>query len=451
MTTAANSASDSSPTRYDLTIPHQFEPRPYQLPALRALDSGIKRAVAVWHRRAGKEKTFLNHTIKAAFQRVGTYFYVFPTYAQGRKILWQGMDRDGFPFMNHIPKQVIETKHEQDMRIKLVNGSAIQVIGSDKIDSIVGTNPVGVVFSEYSLQDPRAWDYLRPILRENGGWAIFDFTPRGKNHGYQLYEMARENPDWFCQLLTVDDTGALKPADIEAERNAGMSEEMIQQEFYCSFEGVMFGAYYGKQMKEAEDSGRITKVDYEPGIGVETWWDLGIGDATAIWFTQTIGREIHVIDYYEQTGEGLAHYAKYLQSLPYIYSGHHAPHDIEVRELGTGRSRKEVAAEYGIAFDVVENLPFEDGIEAARTFLGRCWFDRHKCERGLNALRNYRKEYDDKHEIFKLKPLHDWASHGADAFRYLAVGHKVSVKARAEKVEIVQYSPESQSVAWLGA
>jgi len=446
----ANLQSASSPTKFDLILPHQFEPRNYQLPALRALDSGIKRAVAVWHRRAGKEKTFLNHTVKAAFQRIGTYFYIFPTYAQGKKILWQGMDRDGFPFMAHIPEAIRKKKLEDEMRVELINGSAFQIIGSDKIDSIVGTNPVGCVFSEYSLQDPRAWDYLRPILRENGGWAIFDFTPRGKNHGYQIYQMAKDNPEWFCQMLTIDDTGVMNDADIDAERRAGMSEEMIQQEFYCSFEGVMFGAYFGNEMRQVEAEGRITRVPYEPGIGVETWWDLGINDSMTIWFTQTIGREVRVIDYYESSGEGLAHYAKYLQGLPYIYGAHHAPHDIEVRELGTGRSRREVAREYGINFDVVPNLPLEDGIEAARTFLGRCWFDKEKCERGINALRSYRKDYDEKNEVFKARPVHDWASHGADAFRYLAVGHKIAVKQRAEKVEVVQYKAGSESIAWMG-
>jgi hypothetical protein len=389
--------------------------------------------------------------IRTAYLRVGTYYYIFPTYSQGRKILWQGRDRDGFPFMAHIPDSIVVKKHEQDMRIVLDNGSAIQVIGSDNIDSIVGTNPIGCVFSEYSLQDPRAWDYLRPILRENGGWACFDYTPRGKNHGWTLYQMARDNPDWYCEVLTIDDTGVMAAADIEAERNAGMSEELIQQEFFCSFEGVMFGAYFGKAIKAAEDDGRITDVPYEHGIGVETWWDLGINDSMTIWFTQTVSRnEIRIIDYYENSGEGLAHYAKYLQSLPYIYSIHHAPHDIEVRELGTGRSRREVAREYGLDFDVVPNLSLEDGIEAARTFMARCWFDKTKCERGLNALRNYRKEWDDKREVFKLRPVHDWSSHAADAFRYLAVGHRISVREREDIVETPRYSPGTESVAWLG-
>jgi hypothetical protein len=413
------------------------------------LDSGKKRAVAVWHRRAGKEKTFINYVAKAAFQRVGTYFYLFPTYTQAKKVLWDGRDREGFPFMAHFPREVVAKKNEAELRVELVNGSAVQLVGSDNIDSVLGTNPVGCVFSEYALQDPKAWDYMRPILRENGGWAIFDYTPRGKNHGFSLYQMARNNPDWFAEILTVADTKALSEEDINKERREGMSEELVQQEFYCSFEGVQFGAYFGKQLKDAEDDGRVTRVAYEPNIGVETWWDLGIGDSTAIWFTQSVGREIRVIDFYEASGEGLPHYAKKLQERPYVYSRHHAPHDIEVRELGSGRSRKETAASLGIVFDVVPNLALEDGIEAARSLIARCWFDSHRCERGLNALASYHKAYDDKARDWKSYPAHDWSSHAADAFRYLAVGHKTSPAKTDVPIEIKTYDPESMSVQWL--
>jgi hypothetical protein len=430
-------------------LPYHYQPRPYQLPILRKLDSGIKRAVAVWHRRAGKEKTFINHTAKAAFQRVGTYYYIFPTYSQAKKVLWDGRDREGFPFMGHFPAQIVDKKNEQEMRIELVNGSAVQLVGSDNIDSIMGTNPLGCVFSEYALQDPKAWDFMRPILRENGGWAVFDYTPRGKNHGWKLYEMARNNPDWYAEVLTINDTKALTEQDIQAEREAGMNEELIQQEFYCSFEGVQFGAYFGKQLKQAEDEGRITKVSYEPGIGVETWWDLGIGDSTAIWFTQSIGREVRIIDYYEASGEGFPHFAKTLQARPYVYSRHHAPHDIEVRELGTGRSRKETAQSLGIVFETVENLPLEDGIEAARSFISRCWFDKDKCSRGLTALQSYHKAFDEKLNDWKSYPHHDWSSHAADAFRYLAVGHKITVKAREAKIGVSIYTPGEEHTAWM--
>ena len=416
-----------------------------------ALDSGKKRAVAVWHRRAGKEKTFINYMARCCFQRIGTYYYIFPTYNQARKVLWDGRDKTGFPFMGHVPAKLVSKKNEAEMRMELVNGSAIQLIGSDNIDSIVGTNPVGVVFSEYALQDPRAWDYLRPILRENDGWAIFDYIPRGKNHGYTLYQMAKDNPEWFAEILTVDDTRALPLSAIEAERRDGMSEELIQQEYYCSFEGVQVGAYYGKQIKQAEDEGRITTVRYEEGIGVETWWDLGVGDSTSIWFTQTIGREVRVIDYLEASGEGLPFYAKALQSKPYIYSSHNAPHDIHVRELGSGRSRIETALSLGIAFKTVPNIGLDDGIEASRTFLNRCWFDKTRCERGLDALASYHKDYDDKAKTFRSQPKHDWSSHGADAFRYLAVGHKTAkIKDDAPKVEFVSYSKDQVSAAWMG-
>ena len=353
--------------------------------------------------------------------------------------------------MGHIPREIVKNKNETELRVELVNGSAIQLIGTDNIDSVLGTNPIGCVFSEYAMQDPRAWDYMRPILRENGGWAIFDYTPRGKNHGYSLYQMAKSNPEWFAEVLTVDQTKALDPSDIDKERREGMSEELIQQEYYCSFEGVQFGAYYGKQLQQAEQDKRIGNVPYETELGVETWWDLGIGDSTAIWFTQSIGREVRVIDYYEASGEGFPHYAKVLQGKPYVYSHHHAPHDIEVRELGSGRSRRETALSLGITFQVVPNISVEDGIEAGRSILSRCWFDKVKCERGLNALASYHKDWDDKLKTWRSQPKHDWASHAADAFRYLAVGHKTAKVKTQEPIQIVQYTKGDESQSWMAA
>ncbi len=375
---------------------------------------------------------------------------MFPTYAQAKKVLWDGRDREGFPFMGHFPKEIVKGKNETELRLELVNGSAVQLIGTDNIDSVLGTNPVGCVFSEYAVQDPKAWDYIRPILRENGGWAVFDYTPRGKNHGYQLYQMARSNPEWFAEILTVDQTQAISASDIDKERREGMSEELIAQEFFCSFEGVLVGSYYGKQLQLAESEGRIGRVPFESGVGVETWWDLGIGDATSIFFTQSIGREIRVIDYYEASGEGLSHYAKKLQEKPYVYSAHHAPHDIEVRELGTGRSRKEVAQSLGIVFQVVPNLAIDDGIEAARSILSRCYFDRERCLRGLDALASYHKAYDDKLKDWRSYPQHDWSSHAADAFRYLAVGHKTTPVKTQEPVQIIQYDKDSMNLSWMG-
>jgi hypothetical protein len=221
----------------DVTIPYKFSPRSYQVPFLQAMDSGKKRACWVVHRRGGKDKTAVNFTAKRAFQRVGTYYHCLPTYNQARKVLWDAIDKDGFRMMDHIPESVRAKTNQAEMKINLINGSVWQAIGADNYDAVVGANPIGLILSEWAVSDnyPKAWDYFRPILAENGGWAVFIYTPRGRNHGFQLYQDALRNPDWFCQLLTVDDTQAINPADIQAERDAGMSEDMIQQEFYCSF------------------------------------------------------------------------------------------------------------------------------------------------------------------------------------------------------------------------
>ena len=416
-----------------IQIPHNFEPRPYELDSLKALDSGIKRALLLWHRRAGKDKTAINYCAKASQQRVGSYYYFLPTYQQGRKIIWEGMDYTGFPFIGHFPKEIVASTNHTEMKLVLTNGSIFRVIGSDNIDSIVGTNPVGCVFSEYALQDPQGWDYVSPILRENGGWAIFPYTPRGKNHGYDLYQMAQSNEDWFCQKLTVEDTfkedgsRIITEHDIEAERKAGKSEEFINQEYYCSFQSPLEGSYYGKKMDLAYDEKRICNVPYDPDLLVDTWWDLGIGDSTAIIFVQQHFNEIRVIDYFEAQGEGLPYYASVLSSKKYNYGEHIAPHDIVVKELGTGMSRMETAQKLGIPFKVARKLPIDDGINAVRSMLGQCWFDKTKCRVLIDALRHYHKEYDPRIKEWKAKPFHDWSSHACDAMRTGAVGRKRAV------------------------
>lgn len=446
----------------NVLIPFNFKPRPYQLPILKALDSGATRAVAVWHRRSGKEKTFINFTAKKTVERVGTYFYLFPTYAQAKKAIWNGIDKDGFPFMGHFPPAWVKKKHEQDLKVECMNGSIFQLIGSDNIDSIMSTNPIGVVFAEYSLQDPRAWDYIRPILIENDGWAVFDFTPRGKNHGYALYEMARKlqaagDKRWFAQKLTVADTGVLSEAQIEAERREGMDEELIQQEYFCSFEGVMQGAIFGRQMEQAEREGRICGVPWQPEFPVDTWWDIGTGDATAIWFTQNIGREIHVIDYYENSGVGIGidHYVRHLkQELPYTYGTHTGPHDIENHSFAAnGKSAKEVAAALGFKFEVAPKTTIKDGIDAARALSRRCYFDTKKTERGRLALVSYHWTWDEKRKVFTSTPYHDWSSNGSDSFRYLGVSHKTAKRPaenRSTGVRTVQASG-SPGTGWMGS
>lgn len=424
-------------------VPHNYTPRLYQERLYDCLANGYKRGVAIWHRRAGKDKTLFNLVVKEAYKAPGVYYYFFPTYNQGKKILWDGIDpRTGLKFLDHIPSEILDKKTDTEMKITLDNRSIIQVVGTDNFDSIMGTNPRGCVFSEFSLQDPRAWDYIRPILRENGGWALFVYTPRGKNHGWEMYRMARAQGDWFTSLFTArdtrreDGTPVITEADIEKDRAEGMSDELIEQEYYCSFEGFVQGAYYAKQLKAARAEGRITSVPRVDGHEVYTFWDLGVDDSTSIWFLQVIGREMRFIDYFEATGEGLAHYAKALKERPYVYGDHYMPHDADVRELGTGISRKETAENLGIRPVLVVQRARDTqavlaGIEAVRNIMSQCWFDERKCSRGLSALEGYQAEYDEEKKKLANHPLHNWCSHGADALRTFAVGYRPKANHKA--------------------
>jgi phage terminase large subunit len=427
-----------------IRLPNSWDPRPYQLPAWLAFEGGKRRGAMIWHRRAGKDSFGLNFTATQAMQRVGVYWHLAPTQKQVRKIVWDNINANGHRVIDQVwPSALRRSVNSQEMKIELVNGSIWQCVGSDNYDSLVGANPVGVVFSEYSLADPAAWEYVRPILAENGGWAIFLFTPRGKNHAYALYRMAQRNPDWFCEVLTADDTRAISAEAIEAEREAGMSEEMVAQEFYCSFEAPNAGAYYGKQMAQAWQDNRVGRVPVEPGVPCETWWDLGVDDSTAIWITQTVVREIRCVHYYENSGEGLAHYANYLAEWAARHETrflrHGMPHDIEVRELATGKSRREVCErQLGLRPIVVApRLDLESGIEQVRRILSQCWFDEEGCARGVAALTEYSKDWDETRKVFAARPKHDWASHGADAFRTLATIHpgraESSVEGRSDR------------------
>lgn len=427
-----------------------FQPREYQLPLLKALDNGYRRAVWVAHRRSGKDLTMINYIAKAMYERVGAYYYIFPTYRQAKKVIWNGMTRDGFKFTDYIPKEIRKRTDNGEMLIETENQSIFQLIGSENIDALMGANPVGVVFSEWSLQNPAAWDYIRPILAENGGWAVFIYTPRGKNHGYTLLEMARSFPDtWYTEILDVEKTKAI-PADVlnreydEMFKKDG-NDALYQQEYMCNFEVPIQGAYYAQQLMLADQEGRMGNVPYDPNTPVHTSWDLGIDDSMSIWLFQIIGQEIHFIEYYESSGEGINYYIKWLRDKPYVYGRHFAPHDIAVRELGTGKSRLEVAKSLGITFEVGKNLEIADGVQAVRNVLSRCWFDKVKCERGISALRSYHKEWDEDNQVYKNRPEHDWSSHGADSFRTFAVGYKELVYMPPATVNPVRYDPYQPS------
>lgn len=371
---------------------------------------------------SGKDCVCFNIMIRSALREIGVYFYIFPTYSQAKKVIWDSITNEGKRFLDFIPKDLVVSTNTQEMKIKLTNGSLIQLVGSDNIDGLVGTNPKGIVFSEYAMQSPEAYKFLSPILAANNGWALFASTPRGKGYFWELYQLALKSPDWYCNLLTVEDTNHIPLSVIERERKEGiLSEDMIQQEYYCSFSCGVSGSYYIKYIDKLRINGHIGNVEWQNAFPVHTAWDLGVRDSTAIIFFQHIGTSLHIIDYYEKAKEGLEHYAEYLQSKPYIFGKHIAPHDIRVREFGSGITRIEKARQLGINFTMSNQVSIEDGIEAVRSTLNRCYFDERNCLHLIKSLEKYRQEFDSKRKTYKHRPLHDSSSHAADAFRYLCV------------------------------
>jgi hypothetical protein len=357
-----------------------------------------------------------------------------PEYSQCRKAVWQAINphTGKLRLDEAFPMEIRRSTNQQEMSIQLLNGSQFQLIGSDAYDALVGSTPVGLVFSEYALSNPASWSYLRPMLLENNGWAAFNSTPRGKNHFYEMFEMAKKSPnEWFSQVLTADETGVFTPEQLaselleyKAENGEAFGQAMFKQEYYCSFTSAVLGSYYGLEMQNAEDEGRITKVEYDPAVPVHTAWDLGYSDDTSIWFYQVVGDEIHLIDYHSSNGEAVPYYAGIVMGKPYKYGLHWLPHDARAKTLASGGKSiiEQLSALIGLGnMRICPNLSLQDGIQASRMALKRCWFDAEKTEFGLKCLREYQREYDDERRMLKDKPKHDFTSHGADAFRYMAV------------------------------
>lgn len=420
----------------EIVLPNNWNPRDYQLPAWQALEGGIKRALLLWHRRAGKDDVCLHWAATQAMQRVGNYWHMLPEYAQARKSIWEAVNsHTGKRRIDEaFPDAICETKRSQDMFIRFKNGSTWQLVGSDTYNSLVGSPPVGVTASEWALADPAAWAYLRPILRENGGWAVFITTVRGKNHVWRMYEGAKNDPDWFVQRLTAHDTKTMSQAVLDKERLEYQREygpedgdALFSQEYMCDWEAAIVGSYYGKMMRDLDSAGRICSVPYDPQALVHTAWDLGLNDATVVWFFQVVGMEIHLIDYLANSGQPLAWYAGELHKKTYAYGEHILPHDAEARELQTNRSRTDTLRGLNLNVRVLkaagaERVLVAEGINAVRTILPRCWFDKDKCAAGIDALKSYHREWDEAKKTFHDRPVHNWASDPADAFRYLALG-----------------------------
>lgn len=398
-----------------------YSPRTLQSQLHKSL--GSKRwGVVVCHRRFGKTVMAINHLLGKSITNDKPnprYAYIAPTYRQAKAVAWDYLKM----YAGAIPGVRF---HETELRCDLPNGARIQLLGSENPDSLRGIYLDGVCLDEMAdMPESLFPEIIRPALSDRKGWALFIGTPRGHNAFFDLYAAAENQDEWHTALFKASETGILDDEELDAAR-AMMSPDQYAQEYECSWVANVPGAVYGKELEEVQEKGRICSVPYDPTVKVETFWDLGVNDSTVIWFVQQVGRAIHVIDFYENRGEGLPHYARVLQEKEYFYGTHNAPHDIEVRELGSGKSRRETAYDLGINFRVVPKLPLEDGIHAAKMVLPRCWFDAELCKPGLESLRQYHRAYNERLRSFRNTPVHDWSSHAADAFRYLAVGLKES-------------------------
>lgn len=433
-----------------IQLPNNWRPRGYQMPFWTAMERGCKRAIPIWHRRAGKDDVVLHWTATAAHQRRGVYWHMLPQANQARKAVWDAINpHTGLKRIDEaFPHALRASTRKQDMAIEFRCGSMWQLVGSDNFNSLVGSPPIGIVFSEWALADPSAWAYLSPILEENGGWAAFITTPRGKNHAYRMLKNAQANPqEWFSEVLTIDSTGILSPERYEAIRKERVAEfgdvfgeAMCEQEYRCSFDAAVLGAYYSKEMSDAEREGRIGDVMADPSLPVHVAWDLGVKDSTALWFFQVLAGGVNVIDYYENTGVGAEHYVEVLKERDYPYGFDWMPHDAKVKEWGSGRTRVETLERLKRKPRLVPDHSLMDGINAARQTIKQCRFDAERCERGLDALRNYHADYNEETRTLAKIPVHDWSSHGADAFRYMAMAwRKLRVAAPPPKRDVDAY------------
>lgn len=387
-------------------------------------------AAIVAHRRCGKTYACVNDLIRAAVlnnralerpDQPPQYAYIGPTYAQVKRTAWG--------YLKHFSAPLRAIFSEVDLSAKFPNGSVVTLHGAENYERLRGTYLDGIVIDEPAGIDPTAWTaVIRPTLADHEGWAVFIGTPSGHDHFYRLFYRLSEDGDhlgdgdqWTLIELKASETGLIPDNELEDAKRE-MGEETFLQEFECSFEAAIKGAYYGLAMRRAEEEKRVNVgVPYDEAVPVTTAWDLGRQGATVIWFAQVCGREIHLIDYYESAGMGLDHYVKVLLEKPYLYDMHIFPHDVSVTELSTNKSRIETLYELGVDPVPVPKLPLEDGINAVRLMLSRCWWDR-KCSRGVEALKMYQSDYDERNRVLKLLPVHNWASHPADAFRVLAIG-----------------------------
>lgn len=443
-----------------IRLPNQWQPRPYQRPLWDYLEKGGKRALGIWHRRAGKDDVLLHRTAVAAFERPATYWTALPEYAQARKALWAAVNpHTGKRRIDEaFPHELRETTNEQEMFIRLVNGSTWQLVGSDRYNSLVGAGVAGVTFSEFALANPSAWAYIRPMLEENDGWAAFITTPRGRNHAHALMEMAKGNPKWFAEVLSIHNTGALSPSQIEesleeyiALYGEDIGRAQFEQEYECSFNAAILGAFYAREMVNVRKEGRIADIEALPDRPVHRAWDIGVRDDTSIWWFQIVGTQVYILDCYTANGVGVDHYASVIEERRKLHGWTNGtdfvPHDARVKEWGTGRTRVETMQGLGLSPQVVPQASKLDGINAVRKTLPRCVFHHRTETAGISALEQYRREWDDEKKAFKENEIHDWASHLADAFRYMAMGWRELPKPKAEQPKPIYHVEDGYALA----
>lgn len=388
-------------------------------------------SVLAAHRRAGKTVACVADLGDAAMRckkKNPRFAYMAPYFRQAKDVAWTYLK----DYVRQVPGIII---NESELRVDHPSGWRVRLYGADNFEAARGLYFDGIVLDEYADWDPRAWtSVIRPALSDREGWATFIGTPKGRNDFYEIYERAKRDPNWFSAMLKASETGIVPHAELEDARSM-MTPEQFEQEYECSFDAAIVGAYYGREMAKLVADKRIRPVPHDPTLQVYTAWDLGLDDATAIWFLQVAGNEVRFIDYYEANNTSLTDVARILiNEKPYLYAEHYLPHDAEVRELMTAKSRRDSLDGLGVRPIVISpRESVEEGINAVRNLLPRAVFDEAKCDRGIEALKQYRREWDDKTKTFRLRPLHDWTSHGCDAMRYMAMSLAPKMQRSSER------------------
>jgi len=400
----------------NVTIP--YTPRKQQAFIHKELDNH-RFSVLCCHRRFGKTVMLINHLIKSCMTNNNhqpRFAYIAPTYSQAKKIAWD--------YLKHYTKNLPNTKYnETELRADFFNGSRIQLLSSENPDSIRGIYLDGAVIDEASQVSRELVDeVIRPALSDRKGWLSLCSTPKGMNNiFYDLYLKAQSEKDWFLYTARASETKLVDDDELKAALSV-MGQATYNQEFECSFIGNVKGSIYGELITKLENEKRIARVPHDPSYPVNTAWDLGYNDSTAILFYQNVGHAINVIDSYENNNKAFPHYAQILKEKDYSYGEHIGPHDLDQTDFATGRTRREVAYQLGLRFKIAPKLSIEDGIHAVKMLLPRCYIDVDNCKKFINALRHYHRKYKEKDRMYSAKPNHDWSSHFNDALRCLATG-----------------------------